>query len=182
MIEQCIHPCTITRVAATMAKQNAHPWRRPFPRDEDGPGTIRVKECQDIPQRKEAYLRGSIEPWKAQCPRDEECSDMPRMKGAYPRGTARAKQWQEQWRNSEECPRGATATKQPQARHTNPEERIECSHESPSLLNRESVQEKQFTTNPRDHNIRSKPRSESNIDARSTQVDPWSTWLDPGST
>ena len=79
MIEQYIHPCTITRAAATMAKQNAHPWRRPFPRDDESP------ECTD--------------PWRGEYPREEECAGIPRRKGQYPRGTMRTQQWQERWQN-----------------------------------------------------------------------------------
>ena len=79
------HPRSASTAMATQST-SAHPWRRQCPRD-------------DIPQRKEAYLRGSIEPWKAQCPRDE---DEPRTKVTYPRGAA--------------------ATRLTQGSHTNPEE------------------------------------------------------------
>ena len=99
-----------------------------------------MKVRPDIPQRKEACLRGEdADPWKTQCPRDERRPSEPQKEEAYlwgsahpwrrkyPRGedspsTNPRRECEDKARKKEMYPRGAAATRLTQESQTNPEE------------------------------------------------------------
>ena len=167
-----------------MIEQPIHPY--PYPRDATMAPQIR-EECQDMPQRKGAYLRGeSTHPWRRQCPRDE---DIPRMKGVYPRRTMRTRRWQEDRCNHEEanesnhsCPINRERTNPEEGRELNREVNVEWP--KPSSSNREY--ERYRKTNAliplelRTDISTMQPRIDHRIDSNIDRGRPWSTVVDHG--